>query len=606
MPHPRAGHDLSHRPCYFGDDVWTPTPLDRRYFPLMSAQTSRLPPPRAPRRKTIPRIAIAAILLAVLYWLRPILYPFLFRFYAAPVVWLLPLLIFAGGAALAARSYRRTPKTDIVDARTDSFLNMLPPGHPLRRLAQSLGRAAGVLMASAVLAFAVFFAMGILNGPLVGLQIYSHTGFESIENLPPSGAVRLTPKEVGERVAGSGFNSPTEHLSDYHLIRRDGKLFWTAMRTPDGAYRALAQRSAGILALNASASTRETELIDGEFKTAPGMYFTDNLTWRLRKQRFFAELDDPIALPDSDGSPLIAVPYMKYKGLLIRRPVFGGVFLVRPSGKIEDLPPAQALRHPALRSAGRAFPEELARRMQESYAYKNGLFNKWFSHEDQTQISRTETNPQPYLLDFGKQGLQYVSAAEPFGKAFAVNAIFLTDSMNGRTRLWQPDRKEDLTGNRRVLETVRSLSIPGIVFTETAGNAPGDRGGFRVIEPRPMVVDGRLVFMTSIVPDSANNVSKTVFIDAATNRVAAIFNNDSDSRADEKIVRYLKDGEAPGADDTETGNQASEPTGKTGPTGATGDATGTKKDQRERLDELIRRQREILKQLEDLRNEMNR
>ncbi|MBI4897442.1 MAG: hypothetical protein HY827_03645 [Actinobacteria bacterium] len=577
----------------------------------MSSPPRRLPAKPAPRRKSIPRIAFAIILLAALFWLRPLLYPLLFRFYAAPVVWLLPLLIFAGGGALAARTYRRTPKMDIIDERTASFVSMLPPGHPLRRLAQSLGRAAGVLMASAVLAFAVFFVMGILNGPLVSLQLYSHTDFQSIEKLPAAGAVRLTPKEVGERVAGSGFNSPTEHLTDFHLIRRDGHLYWTALRTPDGAYRSLAQRTAGILELNASASTRQTKLVDAEFKTAPGMYFTDNLTWRLRKKRFFAELDDPIALADTKGKPLIAVPYMKYKGWLIRRPAFGGVFIVRPDGKIDDLSPAQAQRHPALQAAGRAFPDSLARRLQESYAYKNGLFNKWFSHEDQTQISHTETNPQPYLMDFGKGGLQFVSAAEPYGKAFAVNAIFLTDSLSGRTRLWQPGSKSDLTGNRRVLETVRSLSIPGIVFTETTRNTSGDRGGFRVIEPRPLVVNGKLVFMTSIVPDSANNVSKTVFIDAATNRVAAVFDNDSDSQADEKIERYVRGGAGPGADGAATGGQASGATGAVGSTGEAGStgtagATGTKKDQQERLDELIRRQREILNQLEDLRDEIGR
>lgn len=585
----------------------------------------RLPVKRsAPRGMRIRRIAVAIVVLAMIYWLRPLLHPFLFRFYAAPIVWLLPLLIFLGGAAASILVFRRRPQVEVLDGPPTGFTAMLPPNHPLRRAADRLGKAAGMFFATVGLAFAAFFVLGILNGPLVAVQLYKNTVFEPIKDLPPIGAVRLTPKEVGERVAGSGFNSPTEHLTDFHLIKRKGHLTWTALRTPESAYRSFTQRTTGLLELNASASTRDTELIDGEFKTAPGMYLTDNLRWRLLKKRFFVELDDPIAITDLLDRPLIVVPYVKYSGWLIRRPVFGGVFVVHPDGKIEDLTPAEATRREEIANAGRAFPESLARRMQESYAYKNGLLNKWFSHEDQTQISRTENNPQPYLLDFKERGLQFVSSAEPYGRAFAVNAIFLTDSLNGRTRMWQPERGADLTGNRRVLETVRSLSIPGIVFAETGNTAPGDRGGFRVVEPRPMVVEGRLVFMTSIIPDNANNVSKTVFIDAATNRVAAIFDNDSDPRADAKVARYLAGGEAPGA---EVGNAVGGADGGTGATGADNAADGSGAgttggggasgatdgdgstsatgDQRKKLDELIRRQRELLDELEALRRQMD-
>ncbi|MDO8632636.1 MAG: hypothetical protein Q7R41_19305, partial [Phycisphaerales bacterium] len=495
---------------------------------------------------------------------------------------------------------------EVVDGPPNPFLRMLADRPDWNKAAQSLGRSAGVLLASAALAFGVFVVMGILNGPLVAKQLFSHTTYAPVDNLPSSGAVRVIPKEVAERIAASGFNSPTEHLSDFHLIRRDGRLAWTALRTPDGAYRALTQQSAGMLELNASSSSRQTELADAKFKTAPGMYLTDNLTWRLLKKHFFVELGDPIAITDAAGKPLIAVSYVTYKGWFVRRPVFGGVFIVHPNGKIEDLSPAEASRRKELVTAGRVFPETLARRQQEAYAYKKGLFNKWFSHEDQTQISHTENNPQPYLLDFGKQGMKYVSAAEPFGRAFAVNAIFLTDSLTGKTTFWRPKRNAELTGNRRVLETVRSLSIPGIVFAETTTNAPSDRGGFRVIEPRPIVVRGRLVFMTSIVPDNANNVSKTVFIDAATNRVDAIFNNDSDDQADEKIATYLRSGASPGSETVTGGDGVSSgatgATGGSGSTGSPGSKARDNRDTRQRLDDLIRRQRELTKELENLRD----
>lgn len=569
----------------------------------MDQPFSRLPAKRKTPSKTIRRIAIAIIVLAVLYWLRPLWHGILFGYYAEPVVWLLPFLIFLVGAIVSVRRYRRSPRAEVVDGPPSTLLGTLAQSRDLSKPAQDLLSSGGPAVAAAAVAFFVFVTMGILNGPLVAKQLYSHTTYTPIAGLPESGAVRIVPKEVAERVAASGFNSPTEHLTDFHLVRRDGSLAWTAMRTPDGAYRALTQRSAGILELNASSTSRKTVLTDAQFDTAPGMYVTDNLRWRLLKKHYFVQLDDAIAITDVGGKPLIAVPYVTYKGWFIRRPVYGGVFIVHPNGRIEDLSPAEAGQRRELVAAGRGFPETLALQEQEAYAYKNGIFNKWFSHDDQIEISHTENNPQPYLLDFAKQGLQYVSAAEPYGRAFAVNAIFLTNAVTGNTTIWRPKRNAELTGNRRVLETVRSLSIPGIVFAETSTNAPSDRGGFRVIEPRPIVVNDRLVFMTSIVPDNANNVSKTVFIDAATNRVTALFNNDSDDQADEKIAAYLMSGSA-----SDAANVASGSTGATGASGGGATSPAAKDDRsvRQRVDELLRQQRELVKELEQLRDELSK
>lgn len=564
-----------------------------------------------PAVKIASRIALGILVVAVVYWARPIFYPLAIRFYVEPLVWLLPLLIFLTGVAVAVRRRRKAPNYDIVGGPPSSLKDRLADAKDPSDVVRALGSSPGPLLISAALAFGVFVFMGIFSAPLVSLEIYANTTYKPIKTFPASGAVRLTPKEVAERVAGSGFNSPTERLTDFHLIRRDGELAWTALRTPDGVYRAFTQKSPGTLELNASTSSRQTKQADGVFETAPGMLITDNLTWRLRKERFFAELDDAIALTDSNGKPLIAVSYITYKGWLVRRPVFGGVFIVHPDGRIEDLSPTEAIKRKELVAAGRIYPEKLARREQDAFAYKGGLFNKWFTHEEQTQISSTENNPQPYLLDFGKLGLKYVSAAEPYGRAFAVNSIFLTDAINGQTTIWRPPNNSDLTGNRRVLETVRSLSIPGVVFADTATNAPGDRGGFRVVEPRPIVVNERLVFMTSIVPDNANNVSKTVFIDAQSNRVAAIFDNDSDDQIDRKIADFIAGGAAKGDLDLIDSGTGDANRGATAPTGdstggATGPAAADDRDARERVDDLLKRQREMIEELELLRDELNR
>ena len=84
--------------------------------------------------------------------------------------------------------------------------------------------------------------------------------------------------------------------------------------------------------------------------------------------------------------------------------MLGGVFVVAPDGKIEDLSLAEAARRPELARTGRIFSDTQARRIQEAYQYKRGLWNAWFVHEDQTRITDTEVNRQPYLVDFGATG----------------------------------------------------------------------------------------------------------------------------------------------------------------------------------------------------------
>ena len=221
--------------------------------------------------------------------------------------------------------------------------------------------------------------------------------------------------------------------------------------------------------------------------------------------------------------------------------MLGGVFVVHPDGEIEDLSPDEARKRPEITSTGRLFPDTLARRIQDAYAYKRGIWNRFVLHEEQTQISDTESNQQPYLIDFGERGVKWVTVAEPYGQAFAANAIFLTDTVTGETEIWRVPRNASLSGNRRAVQTVRSVSIPGVVFA--GEGASGTGGRFKVVEPRPVFVRGRLLYLVSVIPENGNSVSKSVVVDAARNKVVAIFDNDTDPSADQATLRYLATGE---------------------------------------------------------------
>ena len=198
--------------------------------------------------------------------------------------------------------------------------------------------------------------------------------------------------------------------------------------------------------------------------------------------------------------------------------------------------------------------------------------------------------------------MQWVTVAQPYGRAFAASAIFLlTDAVSGRTRIYRVPRRTSLSGNRRAIQAVRAVSIPGVDF----GSERGASGNFRVVEPRPVFVRGRLVYLTSIIPNSANAVSKTVVVDAETNKLVAIFDNDRDPQAEEKTLRYITEGvvpadAAPGGAATPAQDDGAAGGGGGGAAG--GGATGDDADIQRRLDEAVRRQREALRELEELRD----
>ena len=531
------------------------------------------------RRGRIITLVLVVVALVLLWLVRPVWHGLAMFAWTAPLVWLPPIVILLVGAYLLRR--RRRSWTTLEDLRN----GVRPPLW---------------LVAFPLIAFIVFLLAGGFYGPLVGRAIVDATSYEEIDGLPAGGQVRIVPKLVAEQTASAAFNSPTETLTDFSIVRTEDGLRWTALRTPQGTFRIFTRKSKGLVELDAEQTARSLRQIDAELETAPGLQITDNLRWRLLKRRFFIRLEEPVGIETDDG-PRIVVPYLEFKGVLVRRPVLGGVFVVAPDGEIEDLEPEEAAERPELAGTGRIFPDTQARRIQDAYRYKGGLWNAWFVHEDQTQITDTESNRQPYLIDFeGGLGPQWVTVAEPYGRAFAASAIFLTDAVTGKTRIWRVPRRTSLSGNRRAIQAVRAVSIPGIDF----GDDQTGSGNFAVVEPRPVFVGGRVVYLTSIIPKSANAVSKTVVVDAETNKLIAIFDNDRDPEAEEKTQRFIATGEipddaaAPGAEDEEVATE--DETGGDEPTGPAPEAGSPE----ERLDEILRRQRELLRETERLRDEL--
>ncbi|MGZ5322677.1 MAG: hypothetical protein ACXWZ3_01170 [Solirubrobacterales bacterium] len=528
--------------------------------------------PRGEARRNLLYGGLVAIALGLLvaYLLRPWFHGLVMFFFKHPLVWL-PMV----GVAVAAVYIAR---------RAISQQGSATRGR---------GIVAGVLLVGSLFALIFFSA---LESALVNRSIYENTTYAEIPGLPAGGTVRIVPREVAVEIASSGFNSPTEALTDFRSVKTpQGNLAWSALRTPDGIVRTFTKKIQGLVTLDAFSTERRVTATDAEFQTAPGLQITDNLRWRLLKEHYLIDLTNPVAILDAEGEPAIIVPYIEYEGLLVRRPVLGGVFEVHPDGEIEDLSPEEAAERPEIRDSGRLFPEELARQRQDAYAYKQGIWNRFFIHEEQTQITDTELNQQPYLIDFEGRS-KWVTVAEPYGRAFAANAIFLTDTVSGETEIWRVPEDQSLSGNRRAIETVKSVSIPGIVFSDEEIQTEGG-GRFDVVEPRPVFIDGRLVFLVSIIPETANSVTKSVIVDAARNKVIAIFNHDTDPNADQDLLTYLETGDLPGS-------ASPTPVAPTDPAAPSPQpaAPAPKGDAQlqQRLERLIERQRKLLEDTESL------
>jgi hypothetical protein len=388
---------------------------------------------------------------------------------------------------------------------------------------------------------------------------YHHYEYVQISRLPSGGEVRILPREVGAKMASIGYNLSGHTLGDAHLIldAQNHRLTWSFEQAPSGFRNVYFRYAEGIALLDAQETNRSYREIDRRFRVAPGMQVSDNTDWRIYKHDYFSVPTSAVAVVTPGGEPEFVVPTLSYKGWLVKYPVVSAVYVFRRDGSSERLSVAEARKRPDVAGSGQVIPQGLARELQDAYAYKHGIWNASVGHNDQTQIvdSGDTTNHQPYLMAFSRtaddkalrpgerERLYWVSSAEPKGKAFATKAIFLTDAITGVTYVRSFSRDTSLTGANQAVQDAKSLAIPGIVFAASYEQGAAAGGGrYQAVEPRPVFVKHRLQYLLSIIPTSHNDVTKSVIVDAASNKVVALFNHDTDPDADRKLVNYLRTG----------------------------------------------------------------
>lgn len=519
-------------------------------------------------------VGIAALLFIPIYLVRPLAIfhdTTWFLFVKYPIIWLIPTLVGLVFAAVIGYPLYQKRKPQFTQSRDRYSYGLSPKGKFYRAVA----------IAFFVPGLIAFIPCALLAKDFTMRSVYQHYKYVQISKLPKGGEVRLVPQVVADKEASIGYNLSGHQLGDGHIVLdpRTHRLTWMFEQQPSSWFNRLKRNTEGVAMLDAQETSRTFKEIDKTFKRAPEMHISDNTRWYILKKDYYSVTTPAVPVVTKSGEPEFIVPTLSYKGFLIKYPVLSRVYIFHADGRVESLTPAQAAERSDVANTGRLIPQDLARQIQDAYAYKHGISNVWFGHTDQTQIADSE---QPYLMAFKQNAdgtplakgvsekLYWVSSAEPHGRAYATNAIFLTDAITGTTYVWRVPRDTSLVGPGQALQTAKSLAIPGITWA-TDGDK-GSSGRYETVEPRPVFVKGRLQYLISVVPTSFNNVTMSVIVDAATNKVVAVFNHDTefngDVNADKKLVAYLRTGvldESASATSTDVGQ----------PNGAAGGNQGT-------------------------------
>jgi hypothetical protein len=367
-----------------------------------------------------------------------------------------------------------------------------------------------VAVVAAVVALAYLFA----SAPLRDLRYLDSIGAEEIQEMPDTTGLRFLPYDVAARFGLNTQDEPTLMLGDFEpLSNGEGGIDWVAPRVPNGLYNSLVNNQDGVMLIQPDGSA---EIISQEFKRGEGMALYRNIGWQLKREKFFAHHTNQYYV--LDGEELLGVvPYISYRfSFPVMVPEWGGVLVVHPDGKIENLSPQEAIQDGRFEGE-RLYPEQLARKVGDVWKYRNGYWNTWFAHEDEAQIPQintpedqnadtlegASTNQMPFLIPT-EEGPQWFLAAEPYGRSFSMYQGIYVDGHSGQVTYFKPDAGSALIGVNKALDYAQA-SFPNYQWGLNAV----------ILEPRPVVKDETLYWMATITNADKAGVNQTVMVNAS-------------------------------------------------------------------------------------------
>lgn len=361
---------------------------------------------------------------------------------------------------------------------------------------------------------------------------------EYIDYLPSmnSSFVRITPLKVATRYALDACKYPQHTPAEPpDVIIYNSTPYWSFLLVPDGLINVYKIKPKGGIFVDMTTSAKVTEVIEQEFKFAPGLKIEDDVFWQIYKKKYFIETEKAKVIP-YEGKLYLAIPYIIYEKhfhfpIWYKVPKWGGVFLVNQDGKIDDLSPEEALNHPVLEGQA-IFPEKLARYYIDALrywkakiSYWQGIWNVFIYHENEIEITDVseQGNKQPFLLKT-EEGLKWVISVEPYGRAYGMYRVYFIDARTGHIQCKNYTGKDEI-GPVRACDYVRKAH-PEVDWTK-----------FQPIEPLPVTLKGNNIFWeVRVVPTDGTGIAYTAFVDAIKCKVIEL-------TTDDDIKKFILKGE---------------------------------------------------------------
>jgi len=347
----------------------------------------------------------------------------------------------------------------------------------------------------------IFYAF--LSGAITNTYIIRDLEPAQLDALPETTEIRYLPMPVAERYGANKIQDPTHSLGDMDPLDTGTGTSWVAPRVPTGIWNSLTGQTDGFMIVNSDGSV---DTIHQTMRYGEGMIITDNITWPLWKIHYTVDLPEFYYLR-IDEEVLTIAPYIAYRfEFPVNVPYWGGVFVVHPDGQIEDLTPQAAVEDPRFEGQ-RLFPEELARRIGEAWAFRSGITNAWFTHVDQTEVPNIsyEANQMPYLLPTA-EGPKWFIGMEPYGPAYSIFKVLFVDAHDGSLQLYELPAESGMISPNQAGNYVKA-AFPTYKWGDESGNLVA-------IEPRPLIKAGVLYWQMSITTNSHAGVTGTALVNA--------------------------------------------------------------------------------------------
>lgn len=364
----------------------------------------------------------------------------------------------------------------------------------------------------------LFLGVGAVSSVATQVKFLDRIEKENVsEAIPDTTNVRYVPFEVAR---AKGLNQTTEsqiNLGEPEPVQEGKELNWLIPREPNGMYNSWVNKQDGVLIIDPN---QNADQISQPFKYGEGMMLNNNWMWQAHRKNYWSTKTNPYYVKNGDEILMLS-PYVKWGfSFPVMIPRWGGVLVIHPDGKIEDLSPEEA-RNDSRFDGERLYPQSLARRGMNAWAYQNGVANALFRHRDQTEMPEIQytANQPPYLLPT-ERGPAWVAGAEPHGSSYSVHTMFYVDAQTGVFRYREYGGDSSLIGPNRAINVVQS-AFPNYQWK---GGGEGSSGSKIIaLEPRPVVVEGDLYWMITITNGQHSSISDTVMVEATgQNRVTSL------------------------------------------------------------------------------------